>query len=303
MFGEIKTLVREEKYNKIDNQIIKDDLSKYLSERQCKTCFGYRLKQESLCVKIDKLNIGEVSSMTIVQIAKWLKTLETKLTNREKHIAKGIIKEILARLSFLSNVGLEYLTLLRQASSLSGGESQRIRLASQIGSGLSGVLYILDEPSIGLHQRDNMRLINTMKELRDLDNTLIVVEHDEETMVNSDHIIDVGPGAGIHGGYIVAQGTIEDIKANDRSITGQYLSRKKVIPVPKKLRQGHKYKLIELKGARTHNLKNLNIKIKLESRVANINAVGSLGVGFSEILVPFSIKARPSPPSGPTSII
>jgi len=272
----------EEKYNKTDNQVIRDDLSKYLSERQCKACSGYRLKQESLCVKIDSYNIGQISNMTILQMQEWIQDLSTKLTNKEKYIAERIIKEIISRLSFLMNVGLEYLTLARQASTLSGGESQRIRLASQIGSGLSGVLYVLDEPSIGLHQRDNMRLIHTMKNLRDLGNTLIVVEHDEETMMHSDHIIDVGPGAGIRGGYIVAQGTIEDIKASENSITGQYLSKKKVISVPKSTRQGHENKFIELKGAKAHNLKNLSIKIKLGMFIA---VTGVSGSGKSSLII------------------
>jgi excinuclease ABC subunit A len=267
---------------------IKEELSKYKAEYKCSICSGYRLKTESLCVKIADLHIGETSSMTISASKEWFLNLHKKLTQKQFTIAERILKEINERISFLMNVGLEYLSLSREAGTLSGGESQRIRLASQIGSGLSGVLYVLDEPSIGLHQRDNTRLINTLKHLKDLGNTVIVVEHDEDTMYEADQIIDVGPGAGIHGGEIIAQGTVEEIKHSDNSITGQYLSGKKSIPVPKKYRKIKSKYCIELFGANSNNLKNVNLKIPLGVFTA---VTGVSGGGKSSLIIHTLYKA------------
>jgi len=226
----------------------------------CPECGGSRLKKESLAVTVKGLNIDEVSRMSVSEAAEFFDNME--LTEREQIIGKQILKEIRERLSFLVSVGLEYLTLSRSSGTLSGGEAQRIRLASQIGSGLMGVLYILDEPSIGLHQRDNQKLIDMLKRLRDLGNTLIVVEHDEDTMYAADHIIDIGPGAGVHGGYVVAEGTVDDIKKCENSQTGLYLSGKKKIPVPAVRREGNG-SFLEVVGAAQNNLKNVNVKIPL----------------------------------------
>ena len=233
----------------------------YMSESPCHACHGARLRKEILSIKVGDKNINELTDMPINKIRDYLKNLE--LTNQEKLIGEQIFKEIDKRLNFLIDVGLEYLTLSRTAGTLSGGESQRIRLATQIGSGLTGVLYILDEPSIGLHQRDNDKLLATLKKLRDLGNTLLVVEHDEDTMYAADQIIDIGPGAGVHGGNVMAQGTAEEIKKVENSITGQYLSGRKKIPVPKKRRKTVKGKSIEVKGATEHNLKNISVKFPL----------------------------------------
>lgn len=211
-----------------------------------------KTKKESLSVKVGDKNINELTDMSIDKIKDFLNTLQ--LNNKDKMIADQILKELNKRLQFLLDVGLEYLTLSRSAGSLSGGEAQRIRLATQIGSGLTGVLYILDEPSIGLHQRDNEKLLATLRKLRDLGNTVLVVEHDEDTMYAADQIIDIGPGAGVHGGKVIAQGTAEEIKLVPESITGQYLSGKKQILVPKKRRKSNG-KAIEVKGATEHNLK------------------------------------------------
>ena len=277
----------EEKYRKADAAWIKDELSRYKSEHKCSKCAGYRLKVESLCVKIDDLHIGQVSQMTILHARQWFIDIASKLSSRQAIIAERILKEIIERLRFLLNVGLEYLSLSRESGTLSGGESQRIRLASQIGSGLSGVLYVLDEPSIGLHQRDNHRLLQTLKDLRDLGNTVLVVEHDEETMLESDHIIDVGPGAGIHGGKIIAEGDARDIKNCENSITGQYLSRKKSIIVPEKTRTGNG-KTIELLGARANNLKDVNVKINLGTFTV---VTGVSGSGKSSLIINTLYKA------------
>lgn len=227
-----------------------------MSTRPCPVCRGARLKPEALAVKVGGLSINEVTAMPVLEAHSFLRDLE--LTEREQLIARQILKEIDARLGFLINVGLDYLTLDRAAGTLSGGEAQRIRLATQIGSGLMGVLYILDEPSIGLHQRDNRRLLETLERLRDLGNTLIVVEHDEETIYAADHIIDIGPGAGEHGGRLVASGTVRDIMEAPESITGQYLSGQKFIPVPAARRRPNG-KSITVVGAGEHNLKNINV--------------------------------------------
>ena len=224
----------ERRYLETDSEWKREEISQYQSETNCEKCKGLRLKDEALCVKINKLNISQITQFSIDDAQKWFSSLENILTIREKKIAQHILKEISERLNFLLNVGLNYLTLSRESGTLSGGESQRIRLASQIGSGLTGVLYVLDEPSIGLHQKDNKKLITALKKLRDLGNTVIVVEHDIETMENADHIIDLGPEAGLRGGNITAQGNINDIEKIEGSITGNYLSGKKFISLPKK---------------------------------------------------------------------
>ncbi len=278
----------EEKLKNTDLNWLKEELSSFKSKQKCCVCNGYRLKKESLCIKIDNLNIGQVNNKTIVEILKWLDHIDGILNEKEKIIAQTIIKEIKSRLIFLINVGLEYLTLSRESSTLSGGESQRIRLASQIGSGLSGVLYILDEPSIGLHQRDNLKLIHTLKHLKDLGNTVIVVEHDYETMIESDLIIDIGPGAGVHGGKIIAQGSPKKIQTLENSITGQYLSGKKYIPIPITNRTGHKEKKITLKGACSNNLRNINFNLKLGTFTA---VTGVSGSGKSSLIINTFYKA------------
>lgn len=257
--GVIPTL--ERRHNETKSQGMREFYEMYMSESPCHVCNGARLRKEILSIKVGNKNINELTDMPINKIRDYLRSLE--LTNQEKLIGEQIFKEIDKRLNFLIDVGLEYLTLSRPAGTLSGGESQRIRLATQIGSGLTGVLYILDEPSIGLHQRDNDKLLATLKKLRDLGNTLLVVEHDEDTMYAADQIIDIGPGAGIHGGNVMAQGTAEEIKKIENSITGQYLSGRKQIAVPKKRRKVVKGKAIEVKGATEHNLKNISVKFPL----------------------------------------
>ena len=248
------------RYHETDSDEMRESYENYMTEIPCKACHGARLKPETLAVTVGGKNIDEVTRMTIREADAFFTQLT--LTQRETKIARQILKEIHARLNFLLDVGLDYLTLSRSAGTLSGGEAQRIRLATQIGSGLQGVLYVLDEPSIGLHQRDNNRLLATLKHLRDLGNTLIVVEHDEDTMYAADHIIDIGPGAGAHGGRVVAEGTAEEIKKNPDSVTGAYLSRRKFIPVPQKRRPGNG-KFIEVVGAAENNLKNLTVKFPL----------------------------------------
>ena len=248
------------RYHETDSDEMRESYENYMTEIPCKACHGARLKPETLAVTVGGKNIDEVTRMTIREADAFFTQLT--LTPREAKIARQILKEIHARLKFLLDVGLDYLTLSRSAGTLSGGEAQRIRLATQIGSGLQGVLYVLDEPSIGLHQRDNNRLLATLKHLRDLGNTLIVVEHDEDTMYAADHIIDIGPGAGAHGGRVVAEGTAEEIKKNPDSVTGAYLSRCKFIPVPQKRRPGNG-KFIEVVGAAENNLKNLTVKFPL----------------------------------------
>ena len=257
--GVLPTLDR--RYRETKSEGMRTFYEMYMSESHCYTCNGARLKKEVLCIKINDKNINELTEMSILKMKEFLNNL--KLTSKEQMIADLILKEIDKRLQFLIDVGLEYLTLSRSAGTLSGGESQRIRLATQIGSGLTGVLYILDEPSIGLHQRDNDKLIATLKKLRDLGNTLIVVEHDEDTMYAADQIIDIGPGAGEHGGYVMAQGTAEEIKDVKDSITGQYLSGRRKIEVPKKRRKQTKSKVIEVVGATENNLKNISVKFPL----------------------------------------
>ncbi len=250
----------ERRYVETKSGWIRDWISGYMTDLECPTCHGARLNDGILCVKVGGKNIYEVTCMAIDELDNFL--INLKLSKEKTEIAKLIIKEIHDRLSFLINVGLSYLTLARDASTLSGGEAQRIRLATQIGSRLTGVLYVLDEPSIGLHQRDNQRLINSLKEMRDLGNTLIVVEHDTDTMLQSDYLVDIGPGAGEHGGYVVASGTPKEVMENPNSITGKYLKGELKIDLPKKRRKGNG-KFIEIKGATEHNLKNINVKFPL----------------------------------------
>ena len=257
--GVLPTLDR--RHNETKSQGMRDFYEMYMSNSECPACKGARLRPEILSIKIGDKNINDLTDMSINKIKDFLNNLE--LTKTQAMIADMILKEIDKRLQFLVDVGLEYLTLSRSAGTLSGGEAQRIRLATQIGSGLTGVLYILDEPSIGLHQRDNDKLLATLKKLRDLGNTLIVVEHDEDTMYAADQIIDIGPGAGSHGGNVMAQGTAEEIKNVENSVTGQYLSGRKRIPVPKKRRKMVKGKVIEVQGATENNLKNISVKFPL----------------------------------------
>ena len=247
-------------YKETTSEWRRQELEKYVIDKPCPACGGARLKPEALAVLVNGKNINEVTAMSVLQLQKFFQELQ--LTEREQFIARQILKEINARLGFLMNVGLDYLTLDRAAGTLSGGEAQRIRLATQIGSGLMGVLYILDEPSIGLHQRDNMRLIKTLERLRDMGNTLIVVEHDEDTVLASDYVIDIGPGAGENGGRVVAAGTPQEILQDENSITGQYLSGRKVIPVPPRRRQPSG-KEIAVVGASEHNLKNIDVAVPL----------------------------------------
>ena len=249
----------ERRYRETNSDAMKSLYEGYMSQIPCPDCGGKRLKKESLAVTIKDRNIAEISDLSVQDCRAFFDGIT--LTERERIIAHQILKEIQSRLGFLTDVGLGYLTLSRSAGTLSGGEAQRIRLATQIGSGLVGVLYILDEPSIGLHQRDNRRLLNSLKGLRDLGNTLIVVEHDEETMLDADWIVDVGPGAGIHGGEIVAEGTPDEIMANPASLTGQYLSGKKFVPVPTSRREPSGW--LTIRGARTNNLKNIDVKLPL----------------------------------------
>ena len=250
------------RYEETTSEWAKADIESFMVSAKCPDCGGARLKPETLAVTVDGLNINELTQMSVVDALEFFKQLREKLSPKEMIIAKNILKEIIGRLGFLEDVGLDYLTLSRSAGTLSGGEAQRIRLATQIGSSLMGVIYILDEPSIGLHQRDNDRLIDTLKRLRDLGNTLLVVEHDEDTMLAADHIIDIGPGAGIHGGEVVAEGTAEEIMKCENSITGMYLSGRRKIPVPEKRREGNG-SFLEIKGAAENNLKNINVKIPL----------------------------------------
>lgn len=262
----------ERRHKETDSDFMRRDIERFMQERPCHACQGKRLKPEVLAVTVNKKSIMDICELSIDDAHDYFEKL--KLTDKEIHIAEQILKEIKARLSFLQDVGLNYLSLLRSATTLSGGEAQRIRLATQIGSGLMGVLYVLDEPSIGLHQRDNNRLIGTLKHLRDLGNTVIVVEHDEDTIRTADYLVDIGPGAGIHGGKIVAEGTPDQVASNKESITGQYLKGQRSIAVPKKRREGNG-KVISIKGAREHNLKNINADIPLGKLVVVSGVSGS----------------------------
>ena len=281
--GVINNLQR--RYMETTSTWIREWLENYMVESVCETCQGARLKKEVLSVKVGDKNIYEVTSMAIKELIKFFNNL--KLGEEQAQIANLILKEIGDRLSFLQNVGLEYLTLSRSAGTLSGGEAQRIRLATQIGSHLTGVLYVLDEPSIGLHQRDNEKLINSLKEMRDLGNTLIVVEHDTDTMLEADYLVDIGPGAGDNGGQVVAAGTPQEVMQNERSITGDYLSGRKCIEIPKTRRKGSG-KFITIKGAKEHNLKDINVKIPLGTLTL---VTGVSGSGKSSLVNEILVKA------------
>ena len=265
----------ERRYIETESDWMRGNIERYQSEVKCSACNGYRLKEEALCVKIDKLHIGEVCDKSIKELVMWFRELNKKLSKKENEIAYRILKELNERINFLNNVGLEYLTLSRNSGTLSGGESQRIRLASQIGSGLTGVLYVLDEPSIGLHQRDNARLLGTLKRLKDLGNTVIVVEHDEEAMMSADHLIDLGPAAGLDGGNIVATGTPLEVKKNKKSLTGQYLSRKQSIEIPKLRRPALDNKFLSIVDASGNNLKNVSTDIPLGTLTCITGVSGS----------------------------
>lgn len=266
----------KKRFQESESESMRDEMTKFQTARVCNHCHGYRLNEQALSVKIDGLHVGEVSRLSVEKAVEWFEALPKKLTSMQNQIAERLLKEVTRRLGFLRNVGLEYLTISREAGTLSGGEAQRIRLASQIGSGLSGVLYVLDEPSIGLHQSDNDKLITTLKNLRDLGNSVIVVEHDEEMMREAQYLIDVGPGAGIHGGEIISAGKPHEVINDPKSITGQYLSGKKQIEVPKKRRKIDPKRIITLKGATLNNLKNvtLNLPMRIFAAVSGISGGG-----------------------------
>ena len=272
----------ERRYRETDSNWAREEIEKFQSVTDCEVCGGHRLKPEALAVKIAGLHVGEVVQMSIRAAEDWFTGLEKKLNAKQKQIAVRILKEIRERLKFLNDVGLEYLTLSRNSGTLSGGESQRIRLASQIGSGLTGVLYVLDEPSIGLHQRDNTRLLDTLTRLRDLGNTVVVVEHDEEAIMTADHVVDIGPGAGIHGGEVIAQGTPAKIMAAKKSLTGKYLTGEMAVAIPKKRRETNARKCITVKGAKGNNLKNVSAEIPLGTFTC---VTGVSGGGKSTLLI------------------
>jgi excinuclease ABC subunit A len=278
----------ERRFRETDSAWIKEELGRYQSARTCEVCNGDRLKPEALAVKIAGKNISEVAAMSISEAGLWFSGIAAELSPSQREIAQRILKEINERLGFLKNVGLEYLTLSRASGTLSGGESQRIRLASQIGSGLTGVLYVLDEPSIGLHQRDNGRLLATLKRLRDLGNTVIVVEHDEEAIRSADWVVDMGPGAGVHGGHVVAEGTPETIMRAPESLTGQYLTGQRQIPVPAMRRIGHPGQILRILDAAGNNLKNITAEIPLGTFCC---VTGVSGGGKSTLIVETLYKA------------
>jgi len=267
----------ERRYRETNSEYIREKISEYMSDRPCPTCQGKRLRPEALAVTVDGINILQITEWPVLQSLEWIRRLagsKTPLTTRQKAISDRILKEVISRLGFLVNVGLEYLTLNRSAGSLSGGEAQRIRLATQVGSRLVGVLYVLDEPSIGLHPRDNDRLLTTLKGLRDIGNTVLVVEHDDDTIRTADWVIDLGPGAGEHGGHIIAEGTPEQIISHPKSLTGAYLSGRKQVPVPKKRREGNG-KMLTVMGARANNLKDITVNIPLGKFVCITGVSGS----------------------------
>ncbi len=276
------------RYRETDSSWVRDELGKYQNAMLCETCQGQRLKPEALAVKIDMMTISAVADFSIGQATKWFAGLNDKLSAKDQEIAYRILKEINERLGFLSSVGLGYLTLSRTSGTLSGGESQRIRLASQIGSGLTGVLYVLDEPSIGLHQRDNDRLLATLRRLRDLGNTVVVVEHDEDAIRSADHVLDMGPGAGVHGGQLVASGPPPAIMSNPNSLTGQYLTGMRQIPVPETRRKGKRGKVLKLFGAKANNLKDVDLALPLGVLTC---ITGVSGGGKSSLVVETLYKA------------
>ncbi|HMM14767.1 MAG TPA: excinuclease ABC subunit UvrA [Parvibaculum sp.] len=277
----------ERRWRETDSSWAREEIERFQGITRCEDCGGYRLKPEALAVKINKLHIGEVAEMSIREADRWFSELTPHLTPKQNEIAGRVLKEIRERLHFLNNVGLDYLTLARNSGTLSGGESQRIRLASQIGSGLTGVLYVLDEPSIGLHQRDNDRLLETLRRLRDLGNTVIVVEHDEDAIRTADHVVDIGPGAGVHGGEVVAEGTPDEVMANPKSLTGQYLTGMLQIDIPAERRKGNG-KWLKITGARENNLKNVTAQIPLGTFTC---VTGVSGGGKSTLLIETIYKA------------
>jgi excinuclease ABC subunit A len=301
--GIIPNLTR--RHDETQSDRARADIENYMTQMPCTACKGSRLKPESLAIRTGDLSIAQVCALSVVKALTFFEKLPDQLTTRQQTIAHQVLIEISARLKFLSDVGLDYLTLDRQANTLSGGEAQRIRLATQIGSGLSGVLYVLDEPSVGLHQRDNNRLIQTLKKLRDLGNTLLVVEHDEDTMRQADWLIDIGPGAGVHGGHLVAQGTIDDICKSKTSSTGAYLSGRKSIEVPKKRRPGNS-QYLKVVGAKLNNLKDISVNIPLNKFVAVTGVSGSGKSSFVNDLLYQYLKhelGSPVPiPKGVTSV-
>ncbi|HXQ08491.1 MAG TPA: excinuclease ABC subunit UvrA, partial [Bradyrhizobium sp.] len=277
----------DRRYRETESEWAREELGKYFSDVPCEACHGYRLKPEALCVKIGGKHIGEISELSVRRAGEWFETVPKALNAQQNEIAARVLKEIRERLSFLLDVGLNYLTLARASGTLSGGESQRIRLASQIGSGLTGVLYVLDEPSIGLHQRDNARLLETLKRLRDLGNTVIVVEHDEDAIRLADHVVDVGPGAGVHGGNIVAQGTPADVMNNPKSLTGKYLTGELSVEIPERRPPNHR-RTIKVINARGNNLKNVSAEIPLGLFTC---VTGVSGGGKSTLLIDTLYKA------------
>ncbi len=278
----------DRRHKETDSDWAREELEKYQAEAACEVCKGYRLKPEALAVKIGGLHVGQVCEQSIRDADDWFRDIDKKLNKQQREIAVRILKEIRARLKFLNNVGLDYLTLARASGTLSGGESQRIRLASQIGSGLTGVLYVLDEPSIGLHQRDNAKLLDSLKGLRDMGNTVLVVEHDEDAIRSADHVIDMGPGAGIHGGHIIAEGTPADIIASKKSLTGKYLSGAENIPIPAQRRKAVHNRWLKVVGARGNNLKNVTAEIPLGTLTC---ITGVSGGGKSTLTIETLYKA------------
>ncbi len=278
----------ERRWRETDSSWVREELAQFQSDHPCQACEGYRLKPQALAVRIDGLHVAQVSLMSIRAANDWFNQLSDKLTPKELEIAARILKEIRERLKFLVDVGLDYLTLSRKSGTLSGGESQRIRLASQIGSGLTGVLYVLDEPSIGLHQRDNARLLETLVHLRDIGNTVIVVEHDEDAIRSADHVVDIGPGAGIHGGQIVAEGSADEVMANPRSLTGKYLTGAMQVPTPANRRPLNKKRVVRITGARANNLKNVSTQLPLGLFTC---VTGVSGGGKSTLLIDTVYKA------------
>ena len=278
----------DRRYGETDSAWVQEELERFQSEAPCEVCGGYRLKPEALAVKIGGLHVGQVCEMSIRDSDGWFQGIDKKLSKQQQEIAYRILKEIRARLKFLNNVGLDYLSLSRASGTLSGGESQRIRLASQIGSGLTGVLYVLDEPSIGLHQRDNGKLLESLKGLRDMGNTVLVVEHDEDAIRTADHVIDMGPGAGVHGGHIIAEGTPADIIANKKSLTGRYLSGAENIPIPAQRRKATHNRWLKVVGARGNNLKNVTAQIPLGTLTC---ITGVSGGGKSTLTIETLFKA------------
>jgi excinuclease ABC subunit A len=278
--GVIRNL--ERRFKETDNPWVREDLSRYQAEKPCQSCAGFRLRPQSLAVKVAGCHIGEASGLSIRAAREWFARVNATLTPQRQEIARRILREIEERLQFLVDVGLDYLSLARSSATLSGGESQRIRLASQIGSGLTGVLYVLDEPSIGLHQRDNERLLGTLRRLRDLGNSVLVVEHDEDAIRTADHLVDIGPGAGAAGGRVVAQGTPAEVAANPASITGDYLSGRRVIPMPATRRKAERKKMLRIVGARGNNLKNVTAEFPLGTFCA---VAGVSGGGKSTLVV------------------